>query len=85
MKVPNDTCDKCGREIVLPDYDTSRPFYDYRPERERAIFKHFWQYHHEDFPPQFKSFTQFLEWLRSSQGQDLIAGTREELNSEATP
>lgn len=85
VKVPNETCDKCGMEIEVPDYDMRPPFHDYRPKRERALFKHFWQHHCEDFPPQFKSLTQFLKWLRTPEGQGLIAETREELNSEAIP
>ncbi|MBA7691597.1 hypothetical protein ES703_100145 [subsurface metagenome] len=84
IKVKNEVCSKCGTEIEFPDYDISGPFYDYRPKVERAIFKHFWQHHHEDFPPQFKSLTQFLKWLRDPQGQGLIAETREELSSDAT-
>ncbi|MBA7567358.1 hypothetical protein ES708_09069 [subsurface metagenome] len=82
MKVRNDICDKCGMEIEVPDYDVRQPFYDYRPKLERAIFEHAWQCHREDFPPQFKSLTQFLKWLRTPQGQALIHETERTLWEE---
>jgi hypothetical protein len=82
MKVRNDICDKCGMEIEVPDYDMRQPFYDYRPELERAIFNHAWQCHREDFPPQFKSLTQFLKWLRTLEGQALIHETERIVRGE---
>ncbi len=82
IKVKNEVCLECGMEIELPDFDISQPFYEYMPKWERALFKHSWQHHHEDFPPQFKSLTQFLKWLRTPEGQALIHDTERELWQE---
>jgi len=65
VKVPNETCDKCGMEIEVPDLDETRPMSAYFPKWERAVLKHAWQCHREEFPQEFKSFTQFMEWLKA--------------------
>ena len=62
-------CGKCGMEIQGPDWDTRYPFYTYIPKMKWAIFKHAWQYHRSDFPPQFTSLSQFLKWLRTPEGK----------------
>lgn len=62
-------CPKCGMRIKLPDYDEAKPFYQYYPEMSRVILKHGWQHHRQDFPPQFKSFAQFMSWIRSPQSR----------------
>ena len=69
MKIKNETCDKCGMEIKVPEYDVTRPMSEYFPKWERAVLKHGWQHHREDFPPEFKSFTQFMKWLRTREGK----------------
>jgi len=70
MKVKNHICSKCGMPIELPDFDETQPFYEYVPKIDRAILKHAWQYHRDDFPPQFKSFTQFMKWVRTPEGKE---------------
>ena len=57
-------------EVELPDFDETRPFCEYWPKMDRAILKHAWQCHREDFPPQFTSLTQFLKWLRTPEGKE---------------
>jgi len=69
MKIKNETCDKCGMEIEVPDYDETQPMSGYFPKWQRAVLKHAWQYHRVDFPPQFKSFTQFIKWLPTPEGK----------------
>ena len=69
VKVKNHICSKCGMEIELPDFDETKPISEYFPKWERAVLKHGWQHHHEDFPPQFKSFTQFMKWLVTPEGK----------------
>jgi hypothetical protein len=70
IKVKNHICSKCGLPIEVPDYDETRPISEYFPKWERTILKHGWQYHREDFPPQFKSFTRFMKWVRSPEGKE---------------
>jgi len=70
MKVKSHICSKCEMEVELPDFDETRPFYEYVPKMDRAILKHAWQYHREDFPPEFKSFTRFMKWLRTPEGKE---------------
>ena len=70
IKVKNHICTKCGAEIELPDFDETLPFYEYWQNVYRAFFKHAWQCHREDFPPQFTSLTQFLKWLRTPEGKE---------------
>ncbi|GAI80740.1 unnamed protein product [marine sediment metagenome] len=69
IKTPNETCDKCGMEIEVPDYDETQPISKYFPKWQRAILKHAWQHHHGDFPQVLKSFTQFIKWLRTPEGK----------------
>ena len=57
-------------EVELPEFDETRPVYEYLPKWRRAIFKHAWQCHHADFPPQFTSLTQFMKWLRTPEGKE---------------
>jgi len=75
MKVANHICTKCGMKVEVPDYDETRPLYEHFRKRERAILKHAWQCHREDFPPQFKSpqfksFTQFMKWITTPEGKE---------------
>ena len=69
MRIKNETCSKCGMELELPDYDETKPISEYFPRWERAVLKHGWQHHREDFPSQFKSFTEFMKWLRTPEGK----------------
>ena len=69
IKIKNEICGKCGMEIEIPDYDETRPISEYFPKWERAVLKHGWQHHRGDFPPEFKSFTQFMKWLRTPEGK----------------
>jgi len=69
VKIKNHICTKCGMEIELPDFDETRPISEYFPKWERAVLKHGWQHHPEDFPPQFKSFNQFMKWLVTPEGK----------------
>ena len=69
MKIKNETCDKCGMKIEVPDCDETRPISEYLPRWERAVLKHGWDCHREDFPHQFKSFTQFMKWVRTPEGK----------------
>ena len=69
MKVASHICTKCGMEVELPDYDETRPIYQYWPKVDRAILKHAWRQHPEDFPDEFSSFSQFFKWLRTSEGR----------------
>ena len=78
----NEVCLECGRTIELPDFDIRQPFYEYMPKRERALVKHYWQYHREGFPPRFKSLTQFVKWLRTPEGQALIHEAEREVWEE---
>ena len=52
-----------------PSLDEARPVSEYFPKWERAVLKYGWQHHRADFPPQFKSFTQFMKWLTSPEGK----------------
>jgi hypothetical protein len=56
--------------IEVPDYDETRPISEYFPKWERAVLKHGWQCHRDDFPPQLKSFTQFMKWIRTPEGKE---------------
>jgi len=69
MKLKNHICTKCGMEIELPDFDETQPISEYFPKWERAVLKHGWDRHREDFPPQFKSFSQFMKWLGTPEGK----------------
>ncbi len=69
MKPKSEFCDKCGMEFELPDVDETKPMSQYWPKYQRAILKHAWQHHREDFPPQFKSFTKFMTWLKTPEGK----------------
>jgi hypothetical protein len=70
MKVRNHICAKCGMEVELPDFDETRPLYEYRRKMDRAILKHAWQCHRKDFPPQFTSLSQFMRWRRTPEGRE---------------
>ena len=70
MKLKNHICSKCGMEIELPDFDAeTQPISEYFPKWERTVLKHGWQHHREDFPPQFKYFSRFMNWLRTPEGK----------------
>jgi len=69
IKVKNDICDRCGMEIEVPDFDETRPMSVYFSKWERAILKHAWQHHREEFPQNLKSLTQFMKWLRTPEGK----------------
>ncbi|MBA7713730.1 hypothetical protein ES703_122740 [subsurface metagenome] len=69
MKIKNETCDKCGMEFEVPEFDEERPVSEYFPKWDRAVLKHGWQHHHSDFPPQFRSFTRFMKWLTTPEGK----------------
>jgi len=70
MKVKNHTCTKCGMEFEIPPWDMTSPFYRHVPRITKAILKHAWQYHREDFPPQVTSLTAFLKWVRTPEGRE---------------
>ena len=70
MKVANHICTKCGMAIEIPEFDDTRPVSEYFRKCERAVLKHAWQCHREDFPPQFKSFTQFMKWRTTPEGKE---------------
>ena len=70
MKLKDHICTKCGMAIEVPDYDETRPISEYFPKWERAVLKHGWQCHRDDFPPQLKSFTQFMKWIRTPEGKE---------------
>ena len=69
MKLKDHICTKCGMKIKLPEFDETRPISEYFPKWERAVLKHAWKYHREDFPHQFKTFTQFMKWLPTPEGK----------------
>ncbi|MBA7483034.1 hypothetical protein ES705_42160 [subsurface metagenome] len=69
IKVKNHICTKCRMEVELPDFDETRPVSEYFPKWERAVLKHGWQHHREDFPPQFKSFSKLMKWLITPEGK----------------
>ena len=69
MKQKDHICTKCGMAVEVPDCDETRPISEYSPRWERAVLKHGWRYHREDFPPQFKSFTQFMKWVKTPEGK----------------
>ena len=69
IKVKNHICTKCGTEIELPDFDETQPISEYFPKWERTVLKHAWEHHPEDFPPGFKSFSQFMKWLGTPEGK----------------
>jgi len=81
MKTKNHICTKCGMEIELPDFNETRPISEYFPKSERAVLKHGWQHHREDFPPQFKSLNQFMKWFRTPEGKEW--GGKQALVAEA--
>jgi len=57
-------------EVEVPDYDETRPVSEYCPKWERAVLKHGWQHHRNDFPPQIKNFTQFMKWVKTPEGKE---------------
>ena len=63
VKVKDHICTKCGVNIKLPDFDETKPISEYFRRWELTVLKHGWRHHHEDFPPQFKSFNKFMSWL----------------------
>ena len=69
MKIKDHICSKCGMAVEVPDFDETRSISEYFPKWERVILKHGWDHHREDFPPQFKSFSQFMKWLRTPPGK----------------
>ena len=69
VKVKNHVCSKCNMEVEVPDFDETKPMSEYWPKWERAVLKHAWQQHRKDFPPQLKSFSQFMTWLKTPEGK----------------
>jgi len=69
MKPKNHICTKCRMEVEVPDLDETKPMSEYWPKYERALLKHGWHYHREDFPQELKSFTQFMKWLITPEGK----------------
>jgi len=69
MKPKNHICSKCGMEVEVPDVDEKKPMSEYWPKYERALLRHGWQHHREDFPPEFKSFSKLMKWLISPEGK----------------
>jgi len=70
VKVANHICTKCGMTVEMPDFDETRPLYEHFRKCERAVLKHAWQYHREDFPPQFRTFTEFMKWITTPEGRE---------------
>lgn len=70
MKVANHICTKCGMAVEMPDYDDTQPLYEFFPKCERAVLKHGWQCHREDFPHQFRTFTEFMKWITTPEGRE---------------
>jgi len=68
-KVSTLTCRQCGRPIEVPAYDETQPFYKNFRRYERAVLKHGWLYHRQDFPPEFKSFSRFMRWITTPEGR----------------
>lgn len=69
IPTPSRPCSQCGREIEFPAFDELEPFGKYAPKYNRAILKHAWAYHREDFPPEFTSLTQFMKWSTTPEGK----------------
>ena len=69
MEIKDHICTKCGMAIGLPEFDGERPVSEYFPKWERAVLKHAWKHHREDFPPQFKTFSEFMNWLPTPEGK----------------
>ena len=69
MKLKDHVCTKCGAAVELPDFDEAQPISEYFPKWERTVLKHGWDHHRKDFPPQFKSFSQFMKWLGTPEGK----------------
>lgn len=63
-------CAKCGMNVPMPYVDDLEPLYKQFPRAKRAIMKHAWECHREDFPPQFTSLTRFLRWASTPEGKD---------------
>jgi len=74
IKAPRQVCVRCGRKIDIPDLDETRPLEDNLLEGARAILKHGWRYHRSDFPPQIRSFRQFMKWMLSPEGREWTTG-----------
>ena len=68
IQTPEHICSECGMAVEVPDWDETQPFYKYMPRWDRAVLKHAWQHHREDFPPRFKSFSQFMRWITTPEG-----------------
>lgn len=68
-------CKKCGAIIQLPDPAFSADSYSeaklaYWGRRQtRAILKHAWDKHREDFPPVFSTFNEFMKWAYTPEGR----------------
>lgn len=63
-------CKKCGMNIPMPHWDDFSPLYKMFDKAKRAILKHAWECHREDFPPQCTSLTKFLRWLTTPEGKE---------------
>lgn len=63
-------CTKCGMNVPMPYWDDSLPLYKMFDKARRAILKHAWECHREDFPPQFTSLTKFLRWFTTPEGKE---------------
>jgi hypothetical protein len=74
------TCRICGEEIIYrktTSVPRDDPFFNSLKEirlagerHDRALLKHVWDKHRDEFPPEFKTFTQFYKWLKSSESRD---------------
>lgn len=62
-------CSKCSRIIKGPPIDLLQPLYAYGSKWTTAILRHIWEYHQEDLPKSFKSFSQFRIWLKTPEGR----------------
>ena len=64
-------CRKCGREITFRDWNPDTEPMHYAERRwARAVLRHGWQYHREDFPEDFRTFTEFMEWYYTPEGRE---------------
>lgn len=57
-------CQKCGGEITFRDWNPdTEPMYYAERRWARAVIRHGWQYHREDFPEGFPHLHRFYEMV----------------------
>ena len=64
-------CKKCGGEITYRNWNpNTEPMYYAERRWNRAVLRHGWRCHREDFPGGFRTFTEFMRWYSTPEGRE---------------